>query len=230
MLASQQASDYEVVHAQDIQNAAKALAKRGIGRLRGNSKSLVQILGQKQKIYYLPALGVPKGLRGKKSSTGAGICVGESAGVVEHELGRGAYGIVALLKATSEDKRIAVKAQAPADCLAWEYRILELLMERVKDRCLPFFPRPLSFLSLKDGALFSMTAGSKSGLNLIDLLNIYNVKLGESIPEVLVFYYSTRMLHHLEMLHWHGKILVSLSVSEYVTIGKTNPQATATAL
>ena len=52
-----------------------------------------------------------------------------------------------------------------------------------------------------------MSAASESGLNLVDVVNMYKAKLGENVPELLAIHYTARMLNHLEMLHWHGKIL-----------------------
>lgn len=52
-----------------------------------------------------------------------------------------------------------------------------------------------------------MSAASESGLNLVDIVNLYKTKLGQNVPELLAMHYTARMLSHLEMLHWHGKIL-----------------------
>ena len=165
-------ADYTESHLLDVQSAADLLLGRASNCLRANASSLAQILQQK-RVYHLPNLVVPQRLKAKKSTTGAGINIGKTTGIVQHELGRGAYGVVALLE-TTEDTMIAVKAQSPTGCLSWEYRVLEMLVERMKGQCQLFFPRPLSFMSLSDGALLSMTAGSKSGLNLVDLSNVYS--------------------------------------------------------
>lgn len=53
----------------------------------------------------------------------------------------------------------------------------------------------------------SMTAASESGLNLVDVVNLYKSRLGENVPELLALHYTARMLCHVETLHWHGKIL-----------------------
>lgn len=143
------------------------------------------------------------------------VQIGKHSGVMNCELGRGAYGMVALMGVHDEDEgvgadTIAVKAQSPTDCLAWECEILRRLENRMESNCDAYvFPRPLSFISLADGGIFSMTAGSKTGLNLVDLVNVYKLRLGEHVPEIITLHYVSRMLRHLEQLHWHGKMLVS---------------------
>ena len=53
-----------------------------------------------------------------------------------------------------------------------------------------------------------MTAGSNSGMTLIDVVNTYK-KITGNVPELLAMYYTSRMLKHLELLHRYGKVLVS---------------------
>jgi len=149
------------------------------------------------------------------------VQIGKHAGTMRKELGRGAYGVVALMDLGEEGSKnkgtIAVKAQCPTDCLAWECEILRKLESRAKvDDATYGFPCALSFLSLADGAILSMTAGSNSGLNLVDLANVYKLKLGEHVPEIIALHYVSRMLRHLEQLHWHGKILVSTPKSSSI--------------
>mmetsp|Transcript_17397 Transcript_17397/g.42616 ORF Transcript_17397/g.42616 Transcript_17397/m.42616 type:complete len:297 (+) Transcript_17397:3467-4357(+) len=103
---------------------------------------------------------------------------------------------------------MAVKSQTPTSCLALEYQCLRRLEERVgSNHGFHPFPKPLSFVSLADGGILSMTAGSKSGLNIVDLANIYRVKLGETVPELVALHYTSRMLKHVETLHRQGRIL-----------------------
>jgi checkpoint serine/threonine-protein kinase len=127
------------------------------------------------------------------------------------ELGRGAYGVVVLMDLNeSQDGAdvIAVKAQSSTASLAWECEILRRLEGRAEEKITPYsFPSPLSFISLADGGLLSMTAASKTGLNLVDLANVYQLRLGEHVPEIVSLHYVSRMLRHLEKLHWHGKII-----------------------
>lgn len=52
-----------------------------------------------------------------------------------------------------------------------------------------------------------MTAGSKNGMNLVDKSNIYKVREGGPVPELIAMHYTARMLKHIELLHWHGKML-----------------------
>ena len=173
--------------------------------------SLLSLLTMSGETYHLPHLLLPREFRSKRVSARTKVAVGKHSGFVCKELGRGAYGVVVLMDVGEEKYQdtIALKAQSPTDCLAWEYEILRRVEERVapKDRAYGF-PRALSFMSLADGGLLSMTAASKTGLNLIDLANVYRVKLGETVPEIIALHYTSRMLKHLEILHWHGKILV----------------------
>lgn len=176
---------------------------------------LLSLLSVHGKSFHLPHIPLPREFRAKHLSGNTKVQIGKHAGVVSRELGRGAYGVVALMDLGqgglhNYTKTIAVKAQSPTDCLAWECDILRRLEERTKSNSEVYaFPSPLSFISLADGGIFSMTAGSKTGLNLVDLANVYKVKLGEHVPEIVVLHYVSRMLRHIEQLHWHGKILVS---------------------
>ena len=56
-----------------------------------------------------------------------------------------------------------------------------------------------------------MTAGSDSGMNLIDVVNTYK-KMTGNVPEIIAIYFTSRMLKHIEALHQDGKVLVSLSL------------------
>jgi hypothetical protein len=155
------------------------------------------------------------------SAKGSKITLGDKTGFVKEELGRGSYGKVVLIESKEEDDDdvnvAALKAQAPLNCLALEYVILKAIQERVEPHCRAHFPYPraLSFVSLANGGLLGMTHGSQSGLNLVDLANVYKMKEGVSVPELVVIHYTIRMLKHIEALHWHGKILVSFLVQTF---------------
>lgn len=208
------AINYTITHEHDSRVALRSLQASS---LVPNSRiTLQRLLSSSYNSFHLPHIVLPRIFRKRNTiPSNIELSIGKYSGFVSSELGRGAYGIVVLMESEEGDDKslLAVKAQTPTSCLALEYTILCRLMERLspkQDRLYPF-PRPLSFLSLADGGIFSMTAGSKSGLNLIDLANIYTIKLGESVPELLVLHYTSRMLKHIELLHWYGKILVSLS-------------------
>lgn len=181
-----------------------------------NSRApLPSLLSTRGKCFHLPHVVLPREFSSKHITANTQICVGKHTGVISKELGRGGYGVVALMeteKNCDQTNTIAIKVQSPTDCLAWECEILRRLEKRAKksdekDESYPF-PRPLTFVSLADGSILSMTAGSKSGLNLVDLVNIYKVKLAEPVPELVALHYTSRLLSHIERLHWHGKILV----------------------
>lgn len=178
-----------------------------------NSRSpLLALLSLHGQIFHLPHISLPREFRSKRISGNITILIGKHAGVMCRELGRGAYGVVVLMDINSEFRDgpdvIAVKAQTPTNCLAWEYDILRKLEERTNEGPgTHAFPNPFSFISLADGGILSMTAGSRTGFNLVDLANIYKLKLGEHVPEIVCLHYVSRMLRHLEQLHWKGKII-----------------------
>lgn len=205
------AIDYANTHERDTKKALRHLQTSS--SVASNSRApLLSLLTNQGRTFHLPHVLLPREFRAKHLSGNTQVVVGKHSGLVSKELGRGAYGVVVLMDVEDKDQSdtIAVKAQSPTDCLAWEYEVLRRLEDRVasKQSGEYSFPRALSFISLADGGILSMTAGSKSGLNLVDLSNAYRIKLGEPVPELVTFHYTSRMLRHLEILHWHGKILV----------------------
>jgi len=68
------------------------------------------------------------------------------------------------------------------------------------------FPKAFSYVQFDNGALLGMSAGSSSGINLLDMVNVYKLKK-EPIPELIAIHYTSRMLLHTETLHTVGKIL-----------------------
>jgi hypothetical protein len=57
-------------------------------------------------------------------------------------------------------------------------------------------------------------------MTLIDVVNTYK-KLTGNVPELIVIYYTSRMLQHLESLHQNGRVLVSLFLLTEVSSRKT---------
>ncbi|CAB9515023.1 Mitotic checkpoint serine/threonine-protein kinase BUB1 [Seminavis robusta] len=168
--------------------------------------SLAEIL-KATAVYNLPKYILPKAFRKKLLDNNSVLKIGHSKGTVKRELGRGAHGIVVLLSMDDEPSStsMAVKAQASTETLAMEYEILKKVHLRVQCDLFPF-PKPLSFVALADGGMMSMTAASDSGLHLVDLVNLYR-RHNEKIEDLIPLHYASRMLHHLELLHWHGNIL-----------------------
>jgi hypothetical protein len=167
------------------------------------------------RTFHFPSISLPKQLRRKQTTSNTEVTVGKHTGIVHKELGRGVYGVIFLMNiSTLEDNQdVAIKVQSPTGSLAWEHEILQRLERRFcghSGRNSFPFPRPLSLVSLSDGGIMSMSAASKSGLNLVDLSNFYKLKLGETVPEVIALHYTSTALRIIEELHWHGKILVSL--------------------
>ena len=216
VLQFKNAVDYVALHDSDIRQSIRQLSQEACGSTRAGkpfagrkNNDLALMLSSKGNVVDLPNQSLPKALRKKASAQGEEITVGSRSGVVKQELGRGSYGVVVLLRPVDSGDAIAVKAQAPTDCLAWEYIVMRRLEERLSGIKLgPHpFPKPLSFVSLTDGSLLGMTAGSKNGTNLVDIVNFYNVGEGRPVPELIALHYTSRMLHHIEILHWRGNIL-----------------------
>lgn len=206
------AVDYDVIHGHDIKMSLRRL--QTTSSVASNSRApLLSLLTTEGSSFHLPHLLVPRELRGKRVvPEKTKVVIGKHSGLVRNELGRGAYGVVLLMdvEGSSNQDTIALKVQYPTDCLAWEYEILRRMEQRLSSKHSGDFgfPRALSFISLADGGMMSMTAGSKSGLNLVDLANVYKLRIGEPVPEVIVLHYTSRMLKYVELLHWHGQILV----------------------
>jgi hypothetical protein len=224
--AFQDAVAYGRQHEEDIKGAIHRLSARSVPFPK-NRKSLEKILSTKDFVCNLPSHPLPQQLRTLKSEVAPGtkIVFGRSVATVKLELGRGSYGRVVMLEPEgSADASAAVKAQSPAGCLAWEYEILEKLRDRLADKYGPDnrvpFPIPLSYLTLADGAMLTMEAVSSSGLNFIDLINVYRKNDQPGLPEILALHYVSRMLQALENLHWFGNVLVSCAKPQYLKIRK----------
>lgn len=174
---------------------------------------LSSLLLSKGQAFHLPSVALPKQLCRKRTISDTEVSVGKHCGVVRKELGRGAYGVIFLMESTESSQQIdglAIKVQSPTDSLAWEFEILKRLECRFPSKSVSFaysFPRPFSIVSLADGGIMSMSAASKSGLNLVDLSNFYKRKMGEMVPEVIALHYTSVALRIIEELHWHGLIL-----------------------
>jgi len=209
--------NYSKLHKDDIRLAlrqlqveARQLVVRGVVRPRDTD--LTRVLSTKGYVDDLPKQSMPRALLQSTSAKGAKIVLGDRCGVVKEELGKGSYGKVVLMESKDDPTVgvVAVKAQAPTDCLGLEYVILKAVEERVEPYCEGRFPFPkaLSFVSVANGGLLGMTNGSQSGINLVDLVNVYKVLEDTAIPELIALHYTILMLKIIEALHWHGKILV----------------------
>jgi len=210
-LAVSKAIAYTDLHQSDVKTANVDVKSRAQGHLPKGS--LTDILSMKGVICDCPTEIIPRAFKLNEIVSRKDIQIGRCSAAVENELGRGAYGVVALLRQANDPKlpAVAVKVQKPAGCLPWEYVIMRRIEERLSQRRGSYypFPRPLSFVFLADGALLGMSAASASGLNIVDLVNIHQLRLGGYVPEILALHYTARMLTHLETLHWHAKVLVS---------------------
>ena len=218
--------NFGLVNAVDYRQAHRGNIKSALSRLRqsasdsiGRVTSLSELMSARHLVYDVPAYVQPRVFKAKLVDRGTEIRIGASSGTVAQELGRGAYGVVVLMNGENQsDGKLAVKGQTDAETLAWEYEILKKVESRIEpklgiqqnrtNRVFPY-PKPIAFAALAahSGGIMSMTAASNSGLNLVDVVNVYKVRQGSSVPELIALFYATRMMNHLENLHWHGKIL-----------------------
>jgi hypothetical protein len=209
-LAVKRAVDYATVRKRDLQSAANRLKSVAQGYLPPNA-SLSEVFSRSDFVCSCPTDVLPRFFKEKEASNGRFIRIGRGKSEVINELGRGAFGVVTLVEVEQTGGVIAVKIQKPAGCLASEYEIMRKLSVRLDEKfpkaCGESFPRALSYMSLADGAIMSMSAASASGLNLIDLCNVYKVRLECETPGIIILHYAARMLYHLELLHWHGQLL-----------------------
>ena len=186
---------------------------------------------------------VPRCIRGSNPVKGTEIDLGgDVTAVVGKKLGEGAHGVALLCRSKNEGESfagqdlLALKVQTPTGCLAHEHNILRLLEERVphesiqerrgaKDAPFPF-PRAFSYVQYDNGALLGMSAGSSTGINILDMVNVYKSKK-EPIPELIAIHYTSRMLLHMETLHCVGKILHNdVKPDNWVVSGKNGADVT----
>ena len=203
------ALNYSDIHQSDIQKALedlKRLSKNGLPK----TKALLDIVAGNNQIFSVDNQVLPRAFR-EGGKFGATVRIGSASASLGRELGRGNYGVV---RSFQENPDVAVKVQWPAGCLAWEFTILDRLNKRLcrshVSKPLPF-PQVHSYIAMADGAIMGMTAASSSGLNLVDLVNVYNINIGEHVPDEVALHFTARMLHHIEILHWYGHILVSFT-------------------
>ncbi len=200
-------SDYASVYQNSIKSSTHYLKANAASHVP-NIPALTRVLSEPQSIYDLQEHTLPRPLKRQQINQGVEIRISHSSAKIVTELGRGSFGSVALLESETSEK-IAVKSQAPIDCLALEFDLLQTARKRIGTKHI-FFPDPLALVFFADGALLAMSAVTTSGLNLIDLVNAYTLR-GESVPEIVVLYYTSLMLSYIERLHWKAKILVRLS-------------------
>jgi hypothetical protein len=222
-LVAEMAIDYPSCHKNDVVSAMARLKEQSC-RFPPNRRSLFKILQSGNFVYDVPSHKLQETLRlpkqgGAPVAPGTEIRFGKSSTTVKRDLGRGSYGRVVLLEPdpSCQQQLVALKAQSPTNCLAWEFEILKKVQSRIgpqyQQGCFPYSV-PLSYISLFDGALLAMTAASSSGFNLVDLANVYrSPQHNRSIPELVVMYYTAKMLLRVEEVHWHGKILVGFHVA-----------------
>ena len=208
---------YASTHEKDLKRAQLWL--NAISVIPPNARcTLLSLLSDDGNAFHLPHIPLPRELRVKRLQERTQISIGKHGGAVCKELGRGSYGSVFLMDVdvNAEASTVAVKVESPTESLPWEYSLLRKLEERLWRKDLDYypFPRAHAFMMLNDGAILSMTAASQSGLNLVDLVNVYRVKLGEPVPELVALHFTSRLLKHVETLHCHGKILVCARIFE----------------
>ena len=195
-VASSNAIDYTSQHKEDQESAMRKCLSAA-----AKSRSQYDIFDYRRQ-------SMPRALLKRSFTTGTKIELsrGETL-TIRNELGRGVYGVVLLCNDESGQSD-ALKIQAPIGSLAHEYSLLMRIEDRVEpdERGFYPFPRSRALYAYSEGGLFSMTAGSDSGMNLIDVVNTYK-KLTGNVPELVAIYYTSRMLKYLESLHQDGKVL-----------------------
>ena len=195
------AVDYDSKHKRDMESALRECMN-----IASKSSCDLQIFDYRGK-------QIPRELLRKSFCNGFTIDLfgGRTVKII-HELGRGVHGVVLLCadESTKEYQNDALKIQAPIGSLAHEYSILLRLEEKINLDSSGFypFPQPQALYAFSEGGLFVMSAGSDSGMTLLDVVNTCKKSIG-NVPEILAIYYTTRMVKHLECLHRDGKILVS---------------------
>jgi hypothetical protein len=212
---SDTASEYNMSHNHDVNMALRRLQTTATVT-SDSSAPLSTLLVSKGKAFHLPRVTLPKKLFRKSVVSETEIMLGKHVGKIRKELGRGAYGIIFLMEISSGQQQhdLAIKVQSQTDSLAWEFEVLKRLESRFPMDAVHLkysFPRPFSIVSLADGGIMSMSAASKSGLNLVDLSNFYKLKFGEVVPEIVALHYTSVALKIVEELHWDGMILVRIS-------------------
>jgi hypothetical protein len=193
---------YERRHKEDMESAMRKCMAAAT-----KSRSQFAILDNRK-------YSMPKALLRQSFTTGTKIDLfGGETVTIANELGRGVYGVV-LLCNDETGQSDALKIQAPIGSLAHEYSLLLRVEDRVQPTASAFYPFPRSraLYAFAEGGLFSMTAGSDSGMTLIDVVNTYKKIMG-NVPELISIYYTSRMLKHLETLHQNGRVLVSYFIA-----------------
>jgi hypothetical protein len=192
------AIDYDTKHKRDMESAMRECMASA-----AKSSCELQIFDYRKK-------SIPRELLRKSFSSGFSIDLFDGRKVnIIHELGRGVHGVVLLVSNFDEECQYdALKIQAPIGSLAHEFSLLLQLEERVDLDASGFypFPQPHALYAFSEGGLFIMTAGSNSGMTLLDVVNTCMNSIG-SVPEQVAIYYTSRMLRHLESLHRVGKVL-----------------------
>jgi hypothetical protein len=216
------AINYKQLHDEDTRVASRRLREKLPSRSdSADPTNLHELLSTKTLVRNYPIVPLPRFFKKTSSAVSASdreLRLARLRFPILHELGRGAYGAVALLDDGRDQPSslLAVKGQKDTGGLAWEYEILERLHGRFSrlNASTPedLFPSPLSFVFLSDGALMGMTPEltmDKDSLNLVDLVNVY-LTHGKCVDEILVLHYTCRMLRTVELLHRRGRILVRL--------------------
>jgi hypothetical protein len=90
------ALNYSEVHSEDISSAIQRLKREAVGQLPQSTR-LATLLSKMDQVYDLQTHTLPRPLKGTQELKAATIRVGHSSGRIKRILGRGSYGVVALL-------------------------------------------------------------------------------------------------------------------------------------
>ena len=206
------AIDYDTLHDRDVEEAKIKLC--GTGGVRPKRKISNVCLNLNQT--------TPRCLV-RTSKKGGKVNLGGTDFDVRYQLGKGCFGTVFLCevkseKASKQNSCFALKVQRPVGCLLWEFLVLKMLQQRLSccnnskyAKGSLTMPAAYALSIYSDGGVMRMTAGSHSGLNLLDIVNFYK----GNVPELIAIHYTHRMMLQLEILHLECKFLVSLNAFHY---------------
>ena len=220
MIDSAPSYRYMDVHSRNIHEATTRWKRSTTTTTSGGSfprrTTLARVLSKAGCVYDLPTCVLPRSFKQGTVQIGTEFVIDNCSAVVDQVVAQTSNETVVILRETGIGPMM-LKSQSPMECLAWEYHILQIIGDRIPNEehstsktttiTTSPFPCALSFVNLADGAMLSTSTGSKTGWNLVHLQRAYDAK-GDEIPEVLILHYTARMLQHIEMLHWHAKVLV----------------------
>ncbi|KAI5704968.1 hypothetical protein M8J75_010522 [Diaphorina citri] len=124
---------------------------------------------------------------------------GSSEYTILKELGKGAYARVLMGKVSTDGDKVALKVQRPA-CV-WEWYICKEIENRLKPHspCLHYYVLPHHIYVFKNSSVLA-SPWAKYG-NLLDLVNMYKIKMGQSLKLQACLKLNLEMTRAIHALH-----------------------------